>query len=169
MSTTAIVYYSRTGTTRLVAEQLAQHLSADLAPIEDPRSRHGVLGFLRSMIEAVLKQEAAIIAPDVILHRYRTVVIATPVWASSVPSPVRTWLKRLGPALPEVALVCTYGGSGAEAVLKELARLTGKVPLAELALREADVRAGRCGQQLGDFATAIGLVSGAVLPGAMPA
>jgi len=169
MRATAIVYYSRTGTTRAVAEQLARRLSADLAAIEDPRSRRGVQGFLRSLLEAVLKRETAIVAPDVILHRYRTVVIATPVWASNVPSPVRTWLNRLGAALPDVALVCTYGGSGADAALKELTRLTGKAALAELALREADVRAGRCDPQLDDFAAAVGIGSGGTLPGAMPA
>lgn len=97
MSSVAIVYYTRTGNTHVVAEELARRVAADLFPIQDTRSRRGVLGYLRSIFEALRHREVAIIAPDVALARYRTVVIATPVWASNISSPVGTWLRRFAP------------------------------------------------------------------------
>jgi len=169
MNPVAIVYYTRSGNTQWVAHELARRLSADLFPIEDTRSRRGVLGFLRSLFEALGHREVRIIAPDIALAGYRTVVIATPVWASNVSSPVRTWLKRFAPTLPDVAYICTYGGSGAESVLAELTRLAGKGPVAQLALRETEIRMATCGAKLDDFGKAVAAAAGASLQSAMPA
>jgi hypothetical protein len=169
MKPVAIVYYTRTGNTQLVAHELAQRISADLFPIQDARSRRGVLGFLRSLWEVLRQREAQIVAPDVALGRYRVVVVATPVWASNVSSPVSTWLKRSAAALPDVAFVCTYGGSGAESVLKGLANLAGKVPVAQLALRETEIRRATCGEKLDEFGKIIAVAAGMSLPSPMPA
>ena len=48
-----IVYYSRTGVTRRVAEQIARRVGADAVAIRDVRSRDGVLGYVRSAMEAM--------------------------------------------------------------------------------------------------------------------
>jgi len=169
MKPVAIVYYSRTGNTQWVANELARRLSADLFPIQDTRSRQGVLGFVRSSLEALRHREAGIVAPAIALGRYRTVVVATPVWAGNMSSPVRAWLKRFAKALPDVAFVCTYGGSGGESVLADLARLAGKVPVAQIALRETEIRLATCRVKLDDFGNAVAVGGEPALPGPMPA
>ena len=169
MKPIAIVYYSRTGTTQMVAQDLARRLSADVYAIQDVRSRHGAFGFLRALFDTLHRREVRIVAPDIALGRYRTVLIATPVWASNVSAPIRTWLKRRAAALPDVAFVCTYGGSGAQSVLKDLAKLTGKAPVAELALRETEVRLKTCHAKLDDFANAVAGAGSVSLGGEMPA
>ena len=45
---TIVVYYSRTGNTRKVAEELADTLKCDIEQIIDTQKRSDVLGFLRS-------------------------------------------------------------------------------------------------------------------------
>ena len=41
-----VVYYSRTGNTKFVAEAIAQSLEADIEEIKDGKNRMGVFGFL---------------------------------------------------------------------------------------------------------------------------
>ena len=50
-----VVYYSRTGNTRFVAEAIAQSLEADIEEIKDGKNRMGVFGFLRRGYEAIFK------------------------------------------------------------------------------------------------------------------
>ena len=49
---TLVVHYSRTGTTRKVAESLAAKLLCDSEVIIEERDRSGLLGYLRSLFEA---------------------------------------------------------------------------------------------------------------------
>ena len=169
MKPIAVVYYSRTGNTQTVAQELARRLSADVYAIQDVHSRRGVFGFLRAVFDALHQREVRIVAPEITFARYRAVVIATPVWASNVSAPLRTWLKRHAASLPDVAFVCTYGGSGAQGVLKDLADLAGKAPVAELALRDAEIRLGKCGAKLDDFGKAVADAGSVVLGGELPA
>ena len=50
-----VVYYSRTGNTKFVAEAIAQSLEADIEEIKDKKNRMGVFGFLRCGYEAIFK------------------------------------------------------------------------------------------------------------------
>lgn len=52
-----IVYYSRTGTTKKVAEILSVKLKADLTELVDMQDRSGLSGYIRSGYEAVIKKE----------------------------------------------------------------------------------------------------------------
>ena len=169
MKPIAVVYYTRTGNTQTVAQELARRLSADAYAIQDVHSRRGSLGFVRALLEALYHRDVRIVAPDIAFGRYRTVVIATPVWASNIAAPMRTWLTRHAAALPDVAFVCTYGGSGAQSVLQDLADLVGKVPVAELALRDAEIRLGKCGAKLDDFGRAVADAGSVSLGSEMPA
>lgn len=48
-----MVYYSRTGNTRLVAEETAAALGADVEALRDREDRFGRMGYLRSSRDAV--------------------------------------------------------------------------------------------------------------------
>jgi len=79
-----VVYYSRTGTTRRLAEVLAKALQADIEPVIDTKKRSGTLGYLRSVVEALQKRGAPIEPMRTDPRSYDLVVIGTPVWAWSV-------------------------------------------------------------------------------------
>lgn len=135
-----VAYFSRTGHTRRVAERVAAALHADLAPITERASRAGPLGYLRSAVDAVLARPSAIerSAHDPAAG-YDLVVIGTPVWVWRLPAPVRAWLRRHRAGLPAYAVFCTMGGSGADGVIAEVARLAGAPPRATLALTDAQI------------------------------
>ncbi|HUV55174.1 MAG TPA: hypothetical protein VMW03_08230 [Candidatus Krumholzibacteriaceae bacterium] len=49
---TLVVYYTRTGNTRLVAQAIADRLGADAEEITEPNGRGGPIRFLQSAFES---------------------------------------------------------------------------------------------------------------------
>lgn len=113
---TLIVYYSRTGTTKKVAEALAYALTAPQAPdveeLRDTKDRHGAIGFLRAVADAVGRKIIPIQRPKYHPADYDLVIIGTPVWADTMSSAVRAWLAEFGPAIRTAAVFCTTASSG---------------------------------------------------------
>jgi len=75
-----VVYYSRTGATRRLAEALANALQADIEPITDRENRSGIFGYLRSVAESLQKRGASITPMNTDPASYDLVVVGTPVW-----------------------------------------------------------------------------------------
>jgi flavodoxin len=125
-----VVYYSRTGATRRLAEALAKALRADIESIVDSTNRSGILGYLRSLAESLQKRGAPIEPMNTNPASYDLVVIETPVWAWSVSSPVRSYLAANKERLPDVAFFCTMGGRGSVRAFEEMQAVAGKAPRA---------------------------------------
>ncbi|MFW6061426.1 MAG: flavodoxin family protein [Planctomycetota bacterium] len=104
-----VVFYSRTGTTRQVARETGELLGevADLEEIVDHVPRAGLAGYLRSGWEAVRKATPPIDPPSHAPDRYDLVLLATPVWAAHVSSPVRTWLDQNAQNIKRLAVLYT--------------------------------------------------------------
>lgn len=152
MAATLIVFYSRTGTTRHVAQQLATKLAAQTLAIEDVRSRAGMLGYVRSALEAMHGTLPEIVPSTVDLSRYDLVVLGTPVWAGHASSPMRRFLDDHARELPRVAFFCTMGGSGADGALREMRVLAGKQPDAVCVLVDRDIVDDSYHRTLDEFA-----------------
>ena len=75
-----VIFYSRTGATRRLAEALANALQADIEPITDRINRSGIFGYLRSVAESLQKRGASIEPMKTDPASYDLVVIGTPVW-----------------------------------------------------------------------------------------
>jgi len=71
-----------------------------------------------------------------VFSNYDLVIVGTPVWASNVSTPVRTYLSQNRGLLPRVAFFCTMGGRGSERALRKMEEISGARPVARLALRE---------------------------------
>lgn len=147
-----VVYYSRTGHTRAVAEALAAAMGADLEELRNPTDREGIFGFLRSGTEALLEASTEIASPGRDPGAYELVVVGGPVWAFSVSSPVRTYLWLERERIARVAFFATYGGMGADHTFDQMTLLAGRFPLGKLALREADLEAGAHAARVASFA-----------------
>ncbi len=150
-----VVHYSRTGRTRRIAEALAEALGADVEPIRDPADRRGVAGYLRSGLESLLAASGPIERPAHDPGRYDLVVVGTPVWATGVSTPVRTWLWRERDRISRVAFFLTHGGLGASRVFGQMTELAGKTAVATLALREGEIARGRHEEKVAAFAAEV--------------
>ena len=137
-----VVYYSRSGTTRKMAQALAKSLRSDLEEITEAKSRSGFLGYMRSAIEAVRQRPSGIAGPRRDVASYDLVIVGTPVWASSLSSPVRAYLTKTAAQIPEVAFFCCLGGRGSENAFAQMTAIVGKKPIACCAITQGQVQAG---------------------------
>lgn len=165
MAKVLIVYYSKGGTTRTVAQRLVQESQADLLAIEDVNDRKGLMGYLRSLVEAVFHVEGHIRVNAPVREDYDLVVIGTPIWAWNMSSPVRAYISERHGEFKRIAFFCTYGGSGSSKVLRDMETLCGVHPVATLAMREDEVNSSKGNQKISDFLTQLkGLDKAAILP-----
>jgi flavodoxin len=148
---TLVVYYSRTGTTRNVAETIARTLGSDIEAIRESRDRFGRRGYLRSALDASLCRQVPVRAMERDPTRYDLVVIGTPVWYWSLSAPVRSFLASYSRWLPKVAFFCTEGGGGDRRVFGQMSEVAEVVPLATLALLRRDVESGDASRAVDAF------------------
>ncbi|HUS48115.1 MAG TPA: flavodoxin [Phycisphaerae bacterium] len=135
MSDTLVVYYSRTGKTRLVAERLAGLLGADVEEIRETKSRAGAMGYLGGIKDAMFKCRARL-ADEHSASGRAAVVLGMPVWAASPPPAVREYLKCVDLGGCKVFAFCTYDGGGAASCLSKLAGVVGRELPATLELKK---------------------------------
>jgi flavodoxin len=133
---TLLVYFSRTGHTRQVAEEIARHCDADLDPIIEERGRAGFWGYWRSGWDALRHTAPGIQPAQKNPADYALVVIGTPIWNFSLAPPVRSYVRQHASEFKQLAFFCTEGGSGDQKAFDELARICGKKPVATLAITE---------------------------------
>jgi flavodoxin len=134
-----VAYYSRTGTTKKVAEAFSKLLKCDSEQILDVKSRAGPLGYMKSGKEATLKKLALIKPTKKDPKKYDLVVIGTPVWAFTMSSPIRTYISGNKDLFKKVAFFCTMGGSGGKGTFKDMETLCDKSPIRTMSLKTKEV------------------------------
>lgn len=117
-----VVYYSRTGKTRLVAHELARLLDADLEEVREEKGRAGFLGFLGAGRDAMRKRPARLVSEHSRGPR-KVVVLGMPVWAWSPPPAARAYLAQVPPQGAGLCVFCTHDGGGG----KRLFRIVGEL------------------------------------------
>lgn len=138
-----IVYYSRTGKTRKAAEMLAERLNAKTEEIRDNRDRSGFLGFLRSAKEAIRKETVEIQPLKHDIENFNLIIIASPIWAGTIASPVRSFIEKNKSKLYRAGFFCTMGGSDNEdKAAKEVERLLGRKLKVKAAFSREDLKPG---------------------------
>ncbi|MBT0158426.1 flavodoxin [Candidatus Bathyarchaeota archaeon A05DMB-2] len=118
-----VVYYSRSGNTRFVAEQIAKEIGGDIEEIIDKKKRKGLLGFVLSGYDATRGRGTKIEPMKRSPKDYDLVVVGTPMWNKRITPAVRTYLKGNDFSGKRVALFCTSLGSESERVFKTLKEL----------------------------------------------
>lgn len=152
---TLVVYFSRHGHTRRVAQVIAEQCGADTEEIVDGIDRHGVWGYLRSLAEAVLRRPVAIQPSRRSPRDYDIVIIGTPIWAWHLASPVRAYLGRHRGRFRRVAFFCCHRGWGSGPVLHEAALLCARPPTAMISLSHREVAQGGHRSALSRFVRAV--------------
>jgi len=107
-----IIYYSRTGKTKFLAEKLGEELGSDLVEIRDLKKRGGIFGFLRAALEASLGRKTEVVPNSIDLTEYGIIILGTPVWAYSPTPAINTFLDACSLAGKKVILLVTSRGVG---------------------------------------------------------
>ncbi|USU18191.1 flavodoxin family protein [Paraburkholderia fungorum] len=152
-----VVFFSRTGTTRLLAFTLARMLPADIEEICDLTERRGVSGYLRCLMDSWRRRPAEIVPAGLDPAQYDLVVVGTPVWAGAASAPVRAYLLENRLKFRHVAFFCSFGGFGSQAAIDEMHELAGRAPVAQCKTRAGTVHCGMVAASLAIFVSALKL------------
>ena len=151
-----VAFYSMSGNTRAIADEIRGALGADIAEIREPRTRHGVGGAVRALFDAVLRRQPPILPIDRDPARYDMLVLGGPVWGGRMAAPVRTFAKQYATQVPHVAFFCTEGGRGADTAFADLETLCAHAPKATLVVDGKHLEPAHHRAELGHFASCMG-------------
>jgi flavodoxin len=147
-----VVYYSRGGNTKKVAEELSKELKCDIEEILDTVNRSGPIGWLNSGRQASSKALTKLQPIKNDPAKYDLVIIGTPVWAGHVSTPVRTYITDNKVKLKKVAFLITESSSGDESTIKDMEELSGKNTAGTLVVKVAEIKKGEYSDKVKKFA-----------------
>jgi flavodoxin len=82
---------------------------------------------------------------------YDLIIIGTPIWASTVSSPVRTYLVQHKDPFRRIAFFCTAGSGGNGNAFAEMQSLSSKKPTGTLELGTEQVSEGLYAKEVEEF------------------
>ncbi|MDR3551563.1 MAG: flavodoxin [Clostridia bacterium] len=137
-----VVYYSRSGVTKLAAQTISKTIGADLEEIIDTQSRSGAVGFIKSCYQVVLNQLTRIQELKADLAQYDLVVVGSPVWAGKPATPVTSFLKKYQSSIKSLAVFLTHGDktNSYAGVVEFMEQAAGKKSVKTLSLSTDDVK-----------------------------
>jgi flavodoxin len=121
-----VIYYSRTGNTKFVAEEIAASLKAELKSLVDQKNRNGVWGWLWAGFDALMQNKTKLEEINIDFRQYDLIFIGCPNWAANLPPALRTFLTATDLANKEIVLFCTQDSMGAERVFNQIRLLCQK-------------------------------------------
>jgi flavodoxin len=146
-----VVFYSRSGRTKKVAEAISDILKCDKEEIYDTKNRKGILGFLNAGTDANLRRLTEIKEIKRNPSLYDLVIIGTPIWSTNISTPVRTYISLHKEDFKKVAFFCTRLGSDTEKVFMNMENLCQKKPIALLKLTSKEVKRDIYTQKIKEF------------------
>ncbi len=115
-----VVFYSLEGNTRLIAENIAEEVNADileLKPKQDIRSR-GFMKYFWAGRAVTMKTRPELIPLDKNPQDYDLLFIGTPVWAWNYTPALNTFFSEQALSGKKVALFCCHGGGKGKIFVK---------------------------------------------------
>lgn len=131
------VYLTRTGNTEKVAKKIHESLGGDVELIHEPVNRKGIIGWIRSGRGNSNFEVAKIDAPQYDPSNYDLVVLATPIWAGTVSSPMRGYITLNKEKLVKTAVFLTNDSGRLEKAWTELDELLVNPPVVKGGLQRS--------------------------------
>lgn len=91
-----VIYYSLTGNTGLVAKMIAERIGADTIKLKPEKEipTKGSSKFFLGGKSVMFNEKPKLLNEDLSLEGYDTLIIGTPIWASSFTPPINTFLSE---------------------------------------------------------------------------
>ena len=123
---TLILFYSYSGKTKAMAQELAEKESADMAEIKAAKRPGKLKAYTAGIFAAIRGKAWPIQQLDVDLSAYDSLILLTPVWAGNPAPPFNTVLALLPPEKNiSIKMVSMSGKSECRARLEEVVKARG--------------------------------------------
>ncbi len=145
-----VAYYSRTNTTKKLAESIANSVNADIEEVKPKVNYQGKIGFARGGKDAL---QAKIVDLEDLKYDpadYDVVYLGAPVWAGKAANPLISYIKQNEGKFSNVKFFVTAGGEGFNGALKQLEEATTK-PQKTLSLTTKEVKKDLFEDKLNSF------------------
>lgn len=141
--TYAVVFFSKSGVTAAVANQVAGRLGAQTEAIRRAE-KSGAFTFIKEIAQSLSGGQPEIQPLSLDVASFDHVVIGTPVWAGHVSSPVSSFLARYGGGIRSASAFVTHGDpkNGYPDVFAQLETMLGKKLDASYSVSSHDVKSG---------------------------
>lgn len=129
-----VLYYSQTGTTRAVAEEIASRTGADIASFDVTEPYDGSFDETveRCLTERATGKKPVLKAPDCDFSKYGLIFLGYPIWFGTYAPPVEALIASEKFEGKVIVPFCTFGSGGLQSSTADLVK----------ALPEADIREG---------------------------
>lgn len=132
-----VVYYSRTGNARFVAQTIAAEVGADVEEVIDLKKRSGIIGFLKSGRDARGGKITKIAPTTKSPVNYDLIILGTPIWAGRQSPAITTYLKENDLSGKKVAFFFAQGGKKLQAIDQTKALIPNSNYVGELSVVNA--------------------------------
>jgi flavodoxin len=138
-----VAYFSHSGNTREIAGQIQKSASGDIFEIQAvkpyPHDYDAVVKQARQELDSGCKPALKTRIENI--ESYDFVIIGYPVWWSTVPAPVRSFLAEYDFSGKTIAPFCTHEGSGLGRSAADISKLCPKSTVLDgVAIRGGDVK-----------------------------
>ena len=148
-----VVYYSRTGNTKIAAEAIAKGLGCDIEEILDQKKRKGLVGTAGAYLNP--KAETTIQEMRHDPMDYDVVIVGTPIWWYTVTPAVIAFLKKYKGQLKKAAFFYTCDADAKIKAFEDMQEHVGMAPASTLALESGAIKEGTFNGALSAFIDAL--------------
>lgn len=126
-----VLYYSQTGNTKMVAEEIATRMGAD---VEEILAVNPFEGDFQATIERCMRERELGVKTEIQpmesdFAAYDIIFIGYPVWFGTYAPPVATLLEQIDLSGKKVVPFCTFGSGGLESSVKDMAAMQPKAQI----------------------------------------
>lgn len=146
-----IIYFSRSGHTERIGEELADRLDADIEKIEDQKERRGILGWIKSGRDSIKKRTTIIKELEHKPQSYDITIVGSPVWAGNVPPATRTFLKKYHRTIDNVAFFSTSKSGETTKMYNTMERTVDIEPISTLTITEKEIKKKNYENKMDEF------------------
>ena len=166
---TLVLYYSQTGATQTVAQELQKALNADIEAIE---LENPYTGTYAETLDRVGKERESGNLPKLKalkadLAKYDVVYLGYPIWFGTYALPIASLVKEQSFEGKKIVPFCTFGSGGLEPAMADLKKHLPKAQIADHGFGIRNARIASTAKELNRFLVEYGYLAGEVqaLPG----
>ena len=120
-----IVFYSRSGHNRQLANELANKFDADIEEIIDLKNRDGIIGWIIGGRDSMTKQLTKIKPIKKDPSKYDLIILVSPLWVGTAVPAVRQYITEHKDQLKNIAFTSVCGSSQPQASIHDIESLSG--------------------------------------------
>ena len=146
-----VVYYTRTGNSRFVAETIAAEVGADIEEVVDLKKRSGILGYLSGGRDARQGKETEIAPTKKSPADCELIIVGTPIWAGKPTPAITTYLKKNDLSGKKVAAYFSQGGKKPQGIDQVKALVPNSHWMGELSITNSLSNKEECEKQIAEW------------------